>query len=163
MISCPKVVVLPITDQVVQKVNERAYAEGVTTLKIYDKNGDLEFIQDADQIEGVDIVEQGYAEEAFDQDYAPHDEPDDDNDANLGRFYAINEDENEDLINNNIPYLYGNDAAGARAWVHNGFEYYPPSDEDDEDEVNGDNENEVNGDNTGDDLDSQQDEQKDTP
>ncbi|CAJ1954028.1 unnamed protein product [Cylindrotheca closterium] len=47
MISQPKVVVLPVTDQVIQRVEAWAAAE--------------------------DDMEQGYLEEAFDQDYEPED------------------------------------------------------------------------------------------
>ena len=152
VISCPKVVVLPITDQVVQKVNEKAYAEGVTTLKIYDKNGDLEFVQDADQIEGVDDAEQGYAEEAFDRDYVPHGEPDDDNDVNLGRFVDIDEDEGADLVRDNIPFLFGDDRDASIEWIQNGYEYQPQDDEDKDDDARED-----------DDFDSQNNEQEGEP
>ena len=45
VISRPKVTVLPITDQVVQKINERAAAEGITTLKFDNKDGDVELFR----------------------------------------------------------------------------------------------------------------------
>ncbi|CAJ1965957.1 unnamed protein product [Cylindrotheca closterium] len=70
MISQPKVVVLP---------------------------RDLETFQDGDQITGVDDTEQGYLEEAFDQDYEPEDE--DERDFNLrGQFDDINDSEREELL-----------------------------------------------------------------
>jgi hypothetical protein len=155
VISCPKVMVLPITDQVVQKVNERAAAEGITTLKLYNKNGDVEFIQDGDQNEGVDDAEQGYAEEAFNQEYEPHNEPDDDNDVNLGRFYDIEEDEYVDLVRDNIPYLFSNDREAARQWIENDFEYNTPSNQDDNDQDDEDEVDEAEEDNDSDSQDSE--------
>ncbi|CAJ1956667.1 unnamed protein product, partial [Cylindrotheca closterium] len=71
MISRPKVVVLPVTNQVIQRVEAWAAAEGATSMKFFDKKRDLETFQDGDQIAGVDDTEQGYLEEAFDQDYEP--------------------------------------------------------------------------------------------
>ncbi|KAL3932609.1 MAG: hypothetical protein SGBAC_010767, partial [Bacillariaceae sp.] len=121
---------------------------------IYDKNRDLEFIQDADQIEGVDIA---------DRDYVPHDEPDNDNDLDLQRFYDIEEDKDEDLLNQNTPFLFGDDLKAAQEWNQRGFDYNTPLDNDDEDEIDDNDENKVNDDNADDDLDSQQDELKDTP
>ena len=53
--------------------------------------------QDGDQIAGVDNTQQGYLEEAFDQDYEP--EQENDYDVNLqGRFDDIDEDEHADLL-----------------------------------------------------------------
>ncbi|CAJ1959787.1 unnamed protein product [Cylindrotheca closterium] len=60
MISRPKGVVLPVTDQVIQRVEAWAATKGVTSM--------METFQDGDQIAGVDDREQGYLEEAFDQD-----------------------------------------------------------------------------------------------
>jgi len=164
VISCPKVKVLPITDQVVQKVNNKAYAEGVTTLKMYNKKGDLEFVQDADQIEGVDDTEQGYAEEAFDRDYVPHNQPEDDNDVNLGRFYNYNDEdpqdvddlmeEGVDLAMDNIEHLYNNDEEAGREYILRGYEYISPQNEDDEDD-------DVDDDRDDDDFDRQRDEPED--
>ncbi|CAJ1948205.1 unnamed protein product [Cylindrotheca closterium] len=51
-----------------------AAAEGVTSMKFFDKKRDLETFQDGNQVAGVDDTEQGYLEEAFDQDYEPEDE-----------------------------------------------------------------------------------------
>ncbi|CAJ1956678.1 unnamed protein product [Cylindrotheca closterium] len=74
MISRPKVVVLPVTDQ-----------------------RDLETFQDGNQIAGVDDTAQGYLEEAFDQDYEPENE--DERDFNLhGQFNDINDSEREELL-----------------------------------------------------------------
>ncbi|CAJ1945732.1 unnamed protein product [Cylindrotheca closterium] len=85
MISRPKVVILPVTDQVIQRVEAWAAAKGVTSMKFFDKKRDLETFQDGDQIAGVDDTEQGYLEEGFDQDYEPEDE--DERDFNLrGQF-----------------------------------------------------------------------------
>ncbi|CAJ1952757.1 unnamed protein product [Cylindrotheca closterium] len=50
-------------------------------MKFFDKKRDLVTFQDGDQIAGVDDTEQGYLEEAFDQDYEPEDE--DERDFNL--------------------------------------------------------------------------------
>ncbi|CAJ1931975.1 unnamed protein product [Cylindrotheca closterium] len=98
MISRPKVVVLPVTDQVIQRVEAWAAAEGVTSMKFFDKKRDLETFQDGDQIAGVDDTEQGYlVEEAFDQDYEPEDE--DERDFNLrGQFNDINDSKREALL-----------------------------------------------------------------
>ncbi|CAJ1953833.1 unnamed protein product [Cylindrotheca closterium] len=97
MISRPKVVVLPVTDQVIQRVEAWAAAEGVTSMKFFDKKRDLETFQDGNQIAGVDDTEQGYLEEAFDQDYEPEDE--DERDFNLrGQFNDINDSEREELL-----------------------------------------------------------------
>ncbi|CAJ1966093.1 unnamed protein product [Cylindrotheca closterium] len=74
MISRPKVVVLPVTDQVIQRVEAWAAAKGVTSMKFFDKKRDLETFQDGNQVAGVDDTEQGYLEEAFDRDYEPEDE-----------------------------------------------------------------------------------------
>ncbi|CAJ1954986.1 unnamed protein product [Cylindrotheca closterium] len=60
MISRPKVVVLPVTVQVIQRVEAWAAAKGVTPMKFFDKKRDLETFQDGDQIAGVDDTEQGY-------------------------------------------------------------------------------------------------------
>ncbi|CAJ1967968.1 unnamed protein product [Cylindrotheca closterium] len=91
MISQPKVVVLPVTDQVIQCVEAwAAAAKGVTSTKFFDKKRDLETFQDGNQIAGVDDTKQVYLEEAFDQDYEPEDE--DEHDFNLhGQFDDINE------------------------------------------------------------------------
>ncbi|CAJ1968996.1 unnamed protein product [Cylindrotheca closterium] len=58
IISRPKVVVLPVTDQVIQRVEAWAAAKGVTSMKFFDKKRDLETFQDGDQIAGVDDTEQ---------------------------------------------------------------------------------------------------------
>ncbi|CAJ1962820.1 unnamed protein product [Cylindrotheca closterium] len=58
MISRPKVVVLPVTDQVIQRVEAWAAAKGVTFMKFFNKKRDLETFQDDDQIAGVDDTEQ---------------------------------------------------------------------------------------------------------
>ncbi|CAJ1965952.1 unnamed protein product [Cylindrotheca closterium] len=61
------------------------------------KKRDLETFQDGDQITGVDDTEQGYLEEAFDQDYEPEDE--DERDFNLcGQFDDIDDLEREELL-----------------------------------------------------------------
>ncbi|CAJ1945393.1 unnamed protein product, partial [Cylindrotheca closterium] len=53
--------------------------------------------QDGDQIAGVDDTEQGYLEEAFDQDYEPEDE--DERDFNLhGQFDDIDDSKREELL-----------------------------------------------------------------
>ncbi|CAJ1966653.1 unnamed protein product [Cylindrotheca closterium] len=97
MISRPKVVVLPVTNQVIQRVEAWAAAEGVTSMKFFDKKRDLETFQDGDQIAGVDDTEQGYLEEAFDQDYEPEDE--DERDFNPhGQFDDIDDSEREELL-----------------------------------------------------------------
>ncbi|CAJ1963079.1 unnamed protein product, partial [Cylindrotheca closterium] len=97
MISRPKVVVLPVTDQVIQRVEAWAAVEGVTSMKFFNKKRDLETFQDGDQIAGVDDTEQGYLEEAFDQDYEPEDE--DERDFNLrGQFDDIDDSEREELL-----------------------------------------------------------------
>ncbi|CAJ1939756.1 unnamed protein product [Cylindrotheca closterium] len=57
-----------------RRVEAWAAAEGVTSMKFFDKKRDLETFQDGDQIAGVDDTEQGYLEEDFDQDYEPEDE-----------------------------------------------------------------------------------------
>ncbi|CAJ1955008.1 unnamed protein product [Cylindrotheca closterium] len=73
MISRPKLVLLPVTDQVIQRVEAWAAAEG------------------------VDDTEQGYLEEAFDQDYEPEDE--DECDFNLrGQFDDIDDSERNELL-----------------------------------------------------------------
>ncbi|CAJ1929725.1 unnamed protein product [Cylindrotheca closterium] len=73
MLSRPKVVVLPVTDQVIQRVEAWAAAEG------------------------VDDTEQDYLEEAFDQDYEPEDE--DERDFNLrGQFDDIDDSKREELL-----------------------------------------------------------------
>ncbi|CAJ1953153.1 unnamed protein product [Cylindrotheca closterium] len=97
MISQPKVVVLPVTDQVIQRVEAWAATKGITSMKFFDKKRDLETFQDGDQIAGVDDTEQGYLEEAFDQDYEPEDE--DECDFNLcGQFDDINDSKREELL-----------------------------------------------------------------
>ncbi|CAJ1939824.1 unnamed protein product [Cylindrotheca closterium] len=98
MISRPKVVVLPITDQVIQCAEAWAAAKGVTSMKFFDRKRNLETFQDDDQITGVDDTEQGYlVEEAFDQDYEPEDE--DERDFNLcGQFDDINDSKREELL-----------------------------------------------------------------
>ncbi|CAJ1945389.1 unnamed protein product [Cylindrotheca closterium] len=97
MISQPKVVVLPITDQVIQRVEAWAAPEGVTSMKFFDKKRDLETFQDGNQIAGVDDTEQGYLEEAFDHDYEPEEE--DERDFNLrGQFNDIDDSERNELL-----------------------------------------------------------------
>ncbi|CAJ1946194.1 unnamed protein product, partial [Cylindrotheca closterium] len=97
MISQPKVIILPVTHQVIQRVEAWAAAKGVTSMKCFDKKRDLETFQDGNQIAGVDDTEQGYIEEAFDQDYDPEDE--DERDFNLhGQFDDINDSEREELL-----------------------------------------------------------------
>ncbi|CAJ1941837.1 unnamed protein product [Cylindrotheca closterium] len=97
MISRPKVIVLPVTDQVIKRVEAWAAAEGVASMEFFDKKRDLETFQDGDQIAGVDDTEQGYLEEAFDQDYEPEDE--DECDFNLhGQFDDIDDSEREELL-----------------------------------------------------------------
>ncbi|CAJ1946085.1 unnamed protein product, partial [Cylindrotheca closterium] len=91
------VVVLPVTDQVIQRVEAWAAAEGVTSMKYFDKKRDLETFQDGDQTAGVDDTEQGYLEEAFDQDFEPEDE--DERDFNLrGQFNDIDESKRNELL-----------------------------------------------------------------
>ncbi|CAJ1954070.1 unnamed protein product [Cylindrotheca closterium] len=58
MISRPKVVVLPVTDQVIQLVEAWAAAKGVTSMIFFDKKRDLETFQDGNEIAGVDDTEQ---------------------------------------------------------------------------------------------------------
>jgi len=97
ILSRPKVVVLPITDQVIQRVQTWAAEEGIHSLKFYDKKRNEETFQDGDQIAGVDDTQQGYLEEAFDQDYEP--EQENEYDVNLqGRFDDIDDDEYDDLL-----------------------------------------------------------------
>ncbi|CAJ1934599.1 unnamed protein product [Cylindrotheca closterium] len=98
MIFRPKVVVLPVTNQVIQHVEASAAAKGVTSMKFFDRKRDLETFQNGDQIAGVDDTEQGYlVEEAFDQDYEPEDE--DERDFNLhGQFDDINDSKREALL-----------------------------------------------------------------
>ncbi|CAJ1944725.1 unnamed protein product [Cylindrotheca closterium] len=73
-----------------KRVEAWAAAKCVTSMKFFDKKRDLETFQDGDQIAGVDDTEQGYLEEAFDQDYEPEDE--DENDFNLhGQFDDIDD------------------------------------------------------------------------
>ncbi|CAJ1930035.1 unnamed protein product [Cylindrotheca closterium] len=97
MISQPKVVVLPVTNQVIQRIEAWDTAKGVTSMKFFDKKRDLETFQDGDQVAGVDDTEQGYLEEAFDQDYEPEDE--DERDFNLhGQFNDIDDSEREELL-----------------------------------------------------------------
>ncbi|CAJ1930052.1 unnamed protein product [Cylindrotheca closterium] len=75
----------------------QAAAEGVTSVKFFDKKRDLETFQDDDQITGVDDTEQGYLEEAFDQDYEPNFE--DECDFNLhGQFDDIDDSERNELL-----------------------------------------------------------------
>ena len=105
-----KIVVLPITAQVIHRVNGWAREEGVTSLKFFDKYGQEEFLA-GDQIAGVDDTEQGYAEEAFDEDFEPEDDEDDENadlhDVNRrGRFDDIEEDEDVDLIMDAIDNVF---------------------------------------------------------
>ncbi|CAJ1968272.1 unnamed protein product [Cylindrotheca closterium] len=72
-------------------------SKGVTSMKFFDKKRDLETFQDGDQIAGVDETEQGYLEEAFDQDYEPEDE--DERDFNLhGQFDGIDDSKREELL-----------------------------------------------------------------
>ncbi|CAJ1944116.1 unnamed protein product [Cylindrotheca closterium] len=93
----PKVIVLPVTDQVIQCVEAWAAAEGVTSMKFFDKKRDLETFQDGDQIAGVDDTEQGYLEEAFDQDYEPEEEGE--RDFNLhGQYNDIDDSKREELL-----------------------------------------------------------------
>ncbi|CAJ1947462.1 unnamed protein product [Cylindrotheca closterium] len=74
-----------------------AVAKGVTSMKFFDKKRDLETFQDGNQNAGVDDTEQGYLEEAFDQDYEPEDE--DERDFNLhGQFDDINGSKREELL-----------------------------------------------------------------
>ncbi|CAJ1960514.1 unnamed protein product [Cylindrotheca closterium] len=97
MISRPKVIVLPVTGQAIQRVEAWAAAGGVTSMKFFDKKRDLETFQGGDQIAGVDDTEQGYLEEAFDQDYEPEDE--DERDFNLhGQFDDIDESKRNELL-----------------------------------------------------------------
>ncbi|CAJ1945044.1 unnamed protein product, partial [Cylindrotheca closterium] len=97
MISRPKVVVLPVTDQVIQRVEAWAAAEGVTSRKFFVEKRHLETFQDGNQIAGVDDTEQGYLEETFDQDYEPEEE--DERDFNLrGQFDDINDSERNELL-----------------------------------------------------------------
>ncbi|CAJ1951555.1 unnamed protein product [Cylindrotheca closterium] len=71
--------------------------EGVTFVKFFDKKRDLETFQDDNQIAGVDDTEQGYLEEAFDQEYEPEDE--DERDFNLrGQFDDIDDSKREELL-----------------------------------------------------------------
>ncbi|CAJ1937074.1 unnamed protein product [Cylindrotheca closterium] len=80
-----------------RRVEAWAAAKGVTSMKFLDKKRDLETFQDGDQITGVDDTEQGYLEEAFDQDYEPEDE--DERDFNLrGQFDDIDDSERNELL-----------------------------------------------------------------
>ncbi|CAJ1957337.1 unnamed protein product [Cylindrotheca closterium] len=66
-------------------------------MNFFDKKRDLETFQDGDQIAGVDDTEQGYLEEAFDQDYEPEDA--DERDFNLrGQFNDIDDSERNELL-----------------------------------------------------------------
>ena len=58
-----RVEVYPITKQVIQKIEGMAAAEGVISLKFYDKNGEL--ILDGDLLEGV------VPDDLWDEDYTP--------------------------------------------------------------------------------------------
>ncbi|CAJ1940182.1 unnamed protein product [Cylindrotheca closterium] len=74
-----------------------AAAKGVTSMKFFNKKRDLETFQDGNQIAGVDDTEQGYLEEAFDQDYEPEDE--DERDFNLhGQFDDIDDSKRNELL-----------------------------------------------------------------
>ncbi|CAJ1962548.1 unnamed protein product [Cylindrotheca closterium] len=80
-----------------RRVEAWATAEGVTSVKFFDKKRDLETFQDGNQIAGVDDTEQGYLEEAFDQDYEPEDE--DEGDFNLrGQFDDIDDSKRKELL-----------------------------------------------------------------
>ncbi|CAJ1938813.1 unnamed protein product, partial [Cylindrotheca closterium] len=72
-------------------------SNSTTLLTFFDKKRDLETFQDGDQIAGVDDTEQGYLEEAFDQDYEPEDE--DERDFNLrGQFDDIDDSKRNELL-----------------------------------------------------------------
>ena len=101
-----KVVVVPITTLVIEKVEQWAADEGVHTLKFFNRKGITEPFMDADQIEGVDEYHQGYATEAFDYDYVL-DDMDDYNDENLdNRYDDIDDDEEDDLMEDAIENVY---------------------------------------------------------
>ncbi|CAJ1934827.1 unnamed protein product, partial [Cylindrotheca closterium] len=73
-----RVVVLPVTNQVIQRVEAWAAAKGVTSMKFFDKKRDLETFQD-------------------DQDYEPEDE--DERDFNLrGQFDDIDDSKRKELL-----------------------------------------------------------------
>ena len=102
-----KVIVLPVTDQVIARINSWAHDEGIHSLKFFDKKDNGETYQDGDQIAGVDDTQQGYAEEAFDPDFEPIEDEDDTYDVNLqGRFDEIEPDEDVDLIMDAIDNVY---------------------------------------------------------
>ncbi|CAJ1933730.1 unnamed protein product [Cylindrotheca closterium] len=66
-------------------------------MKFFNKKRYLETFQDGNQIAGVDGTEQGYLEEAFDQDYEPEDE--DGRDFKLcGQFNDIDNSKREELL-----------------------------------------------------------------
>ncbi|CAJ1962579.1 unnamed protein product [Cylindrotheca closterium] len=82
---------------IIQRVEAWATAEGITSVKFFDKKRDLETFQDGDQIAGVDDTERGYLEEAFDQDYEPEDEHE--RDFNLrGQFDDIDDSKRNELL-----------------------------------------------------------------
>ena len=107
IITRNKVTNLPLTDQVIARINSWAHEEGIHSLKFFDKKGNQETYQDGDQIAGVDDNQQGYAEEAFDPDYEENQDEDDTYDVNLqGRFDDIEQDEDVDLIMDAIDNVY---------------------------------------------------------
>ena len=107
IVTRPKVVVLPATDQVIARINSWAHDEGIHSLKFFDKYGNEETYQDGDQIAGVDDTQQGYAEEAFDPEYEEEEVEDDTYDVNLqGRFEDIDNDEEVALIMDAIDNVY---------------------------------------------------------
>ncbi|CAJ1945707.1 unnamed protein product, partial [Cylindrotheca closterium] len=95
--SIEAIYIEPTKGQVIQRAEAWAAAEGVTSMKFFNKKRDLETFQDGNQIAGVDDTEQGYLEEAFNQDYEPEDE--DERDFNLrGQFDDIDDSKRNELL-----------------------------------------------------------------
>ena len=102
-----KVIVLPVTDQVIARINSWAHDEGIHSLKFFDKKDNGETYQDGDQIVGVDDTQQGYTEKAFDPNYEINRDEEDTYDMNIkGRFDEIEPNEDVDLIMDAIDNVY---------------------------------------------------------
>lgn len=107
IITRPKIDVVPVTDQVIARINSWAHEEGIRSLKFFNKKGNEETYQDGDQIAGVDDAQQGYAEEAFDPNYEVNRDEEDTYDMNIqGRYDEIEPNEDVDLIMDAIDNVY---------------------------------------------------------
>ena len=107
IITKPKIDVVPVTDQVISRINSWAHEEGIKSFKFFNKRGNEETYQDGDQIAGVDDNQQGYTEEAFDPDYEMNRDEENSYDMNIqGRFDEIDQNEDIDLIMDGIDNHY---------------------------------------------------------